>query len=167
MAVSNPTTSVTITIYAVEDPTIQVSFDIIFIIFDPYINTNLTNETIPNMYSTVLNSATTFFYMKPVNDTLSLSASNNTSGTNLCKNRTYTITSSPITNSAYAPNVLNNYFATPEPLLNNITIDTSGNITLSASSSWSLYGHHNVTVTVNFSPSIFTTFNFFVFIDAC
>jgi len=57
--------------------------------------------------------------------------------------------------------------ATPEPLLNNITIDTSGNITLSASSSWSLYGQHNVAVTVNFSPVIFRTFNFSVFIDAC
>ena len=102
-----------------------------------------------------------------VNDTISLSASNYTSGTNLCINRTYTITSSPMSNTTYAPNVLNNNLTIPYELLNNITIDTSGNITLSASSSWSLYGQHNVKVTVNFSPSIFTTFNFYVFIDAC
>jgi len=119
------------------------------------------------MYTTVLNSTTTSFNMTIVNDTISLDVSSNTNGTNFCINRTYTITSSPMSNSTYTPNVLNNYSTTPEPLLNNITIDTSRKITLSANSSWYLYGQHSVTVTVYFSPLIFTTFNFYVFIDAC
>ena len=102
------------TVTANENAAVNLTFEIIFIIFDPCINTTLVNETIPNMYTTVLNSTTTFFYMNPVNDTISLDASSNTSGTNLCINRTYTITSSPMSNSTYTPNVLNNYIlATP------------------------------------------------------
>ena len=61
LAVSNPSTTVNVTVTANENSAITLSFDIIFIIFDPCINTNLVNETIPDMYTTVLNSNTTFF----------------------------------------------------------------------------------------------------------
>ena len=83
---------------------------------------NLLNETIPDMYTTVLKPGITSFQMNLVNDTISLNISNNINGTNFCVNRTYSITSSPISNSTYTPNVLNNYLAIPSPLFGNISI---------------------------------------------
>ena len=122
LAVTNPSTDVTLTITANENSVITFSFIVTFIIIDPCIYTNLLNETIPDMYTTVLKPGITSFQMNLVNDTISLNISNNINGTNFCVNRTYSITSSPISNSTYTPNVLNNYLAIPSPLFGNISI---------------------------------------------
>jgi hypothetical protein len=61
LAVTNPSTDVTLTITANENSAITFSFIVTFIIIDPCIYTNLLNETIPDMYTTVLNPVITSF----------------------------------------------------------------------------------------------------------